>query len=139
MTDARTRVDELLDRLLAEHDPRGDPKEFLGARLGRGLASGWDPEGPGGSGPERGPQTVIEQRLGAAGAPNPARYNPLGVGMGAHVLMAHATPEQQHRWLRPMFTSEEIWCQMFSEPGAGSGMAAPAPPPAPPGGGCVGE
>ena len=124
MTDARTRVDELLDRLLAEHDPRGDPKEFLGARFDLGLAWVWYPEGLGGIGAERGLQTVIEQRLGAAGAPNPARYNPLGVGMGAHVLMAHATPEQHHRWLRPMFTSEEIWCQMFSEPGAGSDMAA---------------
>ena len=41
MTDARTRVDELLDRLLAEHDPRGDPKEFLGARFDLGLAWVW--------------------------------------------------------------------------------------------------
>src|SRR3990170_2315555 len=40
------------------------------------------------------------------------------------VLLAHGTPEKQHRWLRPMFACEEIWCQMFSEPGAGSDVAA---------------
>jgi alkylation response protein AidB-like acyl-CoA dehydrogenase len=44
--------------------------------------------------------------------------------MGAHVLIAHGTEAQQRQWLRPMFTGEEIWCQMFSEPGAGSDVAA---------------
>jgi len=39
------------------------------------------------------------------------------------VLAAHGTPEQRARWLRPMFTMEEIWCQLFSEPGAGSDVA----------------
>ena len=124
MTDERTRVEQLLDQLLAEHDPHGDKKEFLGARFDLGLAWVWFPEGLGGLGAERGLQTIVEQRLGAVGAPNPARYNTLGVGMGAHVLLAHGTREQQQRWLRPMFTIEEIWCQMFSEPGAGSDMAA---------------
>jgi alkylation response protein AidB-like acyl-CoA dehydrogenase len=84
----------------------------------------WYPEGLGGLGADRGLQTIVESRLTGAGAPNPARYNPLGVGMGAHVLLAHATEEQQGRWLRPMFTCEEIWCQLFSEPGAGSDVAA---------------
>jgi alkylation response protein AidB-like acyl-CoA dehydrogenase len=43
--------------------------------------------------------------------------------MGAGVLVAHGTDEQKARWLRPMFTTEEMWCQMFSEPGAGSDVA----------------
>jgi alkylation response protein AidB-like acyl-CoA dehydrogenase len=43
--------------------------------------------------------------------------------MGAPVLVAHGTTEQQRRWLKPMFTGEEVWCQMFSEPGAGSDLA----------------
>ena len=120
----QTLIESNLDALLADHEPAGDPVEFLGARFDLGLAWVWYPEGLGGLGLSRGLQTVVEQRLQAAGAPNPARYNPLGVGMGAHVLMAHGSVEQQHKWLRPMFTGEEIWCQMFSEPGAGSDVAA---------------
>jgi len=120
----QTLIESNLDALLADHEPAGDPVEFLGARFDLGLAWVWYPEGLGGLGLGRGLQTVVEERLQAAGAPNPARYNPLGVGMGAHVLMAHGSVEQQHKWLRPMFTGEEIWCQMFSEPGAGSDVAA---------------
>jgi len=124
MTVTTETVEEALDRLLSEHDPKGDPAEFLGARFDRGLAWVWYPEGLGGMAAPRSLQTVVEQRLADAGAPHPARFNALGVGMGAHVLMAHGTEEQQRRWLRPMFTGEEIWCQMFSEPGAGSDVAA---------------
>jgi alkylation response protein AidB-like acyl-CoA dehydrogenase len=39
-------------------------------------------------------------------------------------VAAHGTPEQKQRWLRPLFTGEEIWCQLFSEPGAGSDVAS---------------
>jgi alkylation response protein AidB-like acyl-CoA dehydrogenase len=113
-----------LESLLAAHDPAGDRAAFLGARFDLGLAWVWYPEGLGGLDAERGIQTIVEQRLAEAGAPNPTRSNPLGVGMGAPVLMAHGSPDQQRRWLRPLFTGEEIWCQMFSEPGAGSDVAA---------------
>jgi alkylation response protein AidB-like acyl-CoA dehydrogenase len=124
MTDDRHLVEERLDELLSANDPAGDPVEFLGARFDLGLAWVWFPEGLGGLGVSRKLQPIVEDRLAAAEAPNPAKFNILGVGMGAHVLLAHGTPEQQGRWLRPMFTSEEIWCQMFSEPGAGSDVAA---------------
>jgi alkylation response protein AidB-like acyl-CoA dehydrogenase len=43
--------------------------------------------------------------------------------MGAPTVVAHGTVEQMERWLRPMFTAEEVWCQLFSEPGAGSDVA----------------
>jgi alkylation response protein AidB-like acyl-CoA dehydrogenase len=43
--------------------------------------------------------------------------------MGAPMLETHGTEEQKVRYLRPLFTGEEIWCQLFSEPGAGSDVA----------------
>ena len=44
--------------------------------------------------------------------------------MVAPTLVAHGTDHQQQRYLRPLFTGEEIWCQLFSEPGAGSDVAS---------------
>ena len=123
-TEVRQQVEEALDRLLAEHDPVGDPVEFLGARYDLGLAWVWFPVGSGGLGAPRSLQTLVDERLRSAGAADPSRINPLGVGMGAPVIIEHGTAEQQKRWLRPMFTTEEVWCQLFSEPGAGSDVAS---------------
>jgi len=120
-----TQVDQLVDGLLADHPPTTTPEvEFWGAQYDRGLAWAWHPRGFGGLGLERRDQTRINQLLEAAGASTENRYlNLLGIAMGAGVLDAHATDEQKRRWLRPMFTTEEIWCQLFSEPGAGSDVA----------------
>ena len=118
-------VDDLVDELVAEHPPADTPEtEFWGAQYDNGLAWAWHPEGFGGLGLERRHQTRINQRLETAGASTENRNrNLLGIAMGAGVLDAHATNEQKKRWLRPMFTTEEIWCQLFSEPGAGSDVA----------------
>ena len=118
-------VDDLVDELVAEHPPADTPEtEFWGAQYDKGLAWAWHPEGFGGLGLERRHQTRINQRLETAGASTENRNrNLLGIAMGAGVLDAHATNEQKKRWLRPMFTTEEIWCQLFSEPGAGSDVA----------------
>lgn len=118
-------VDRLVDELLEEHPPDRTPEqEFWGAQYDKGLAWAWHPEGFGGLGLERRHQSRINQRLEAGGASIENRYkNLLGIAMGAGVLDAHATDEQKRRWLRPMFTNEEIWCQLFSEPGAGSDVA----------------
>jgi alkylation response protein AidB-like acyl-CoA dehydrogenase len=121
----RTRVEELVGRLLAEHPP-GDTSEtdFWGAQYDLGLAWVWHSEGHGGLGLPRRYQTSINRRLTEAGASIENRLrNILGIGMGAGVLATHGTDSQKKRWLRPMFTCEEIWCQMFSEPGAGSDLA----------------
>lgn len=120
-----TRVDELVDQLLADFPPDSTENiTFWGAQYDRGLAWVWHPEGFGGLGLARKYQSQINMRLEEAGASIENRYlNLLGIAMGAGVLDAHATDEQKQRWLRPMFTTEEIWCQLFSEPGSGSDVA----------------
>ncbi len=117
-------VAALVEDLLAAHDPRrSPPREFLGARFDAGLAWVWFPEGHGGLGLSQALQGVVEQSLRAAGARDAAERNVIGYGMAAPTVLTHGTDEQRRRWLRPLFTGEEIWCQLFSEPGAGSDVA----------------
>jgi len=125
-TDARTdekRVIELVDQLLAEHDPKGNKVAFLGAQFDLGLAWVHFPVGQGGLGLSPKVQRTIQERIASGGGPQATPRNPLGIGMGGPVVATHGTPEQIDRWLRPMFTAEEFWCQLFSEPGAGSDLA----------------
>src|SRR5690606_19279939 len=53
-----------------------------------------------------------------------ARFFMIGIDMAGPTLMAHGTPEQQARFLGPMLRGDEVWCQLFSEPGAGSDLAS---------------
>jgi alkylation response protein AidB-like acyl-CoA dehydrogenase len=118
-------VRERVESLLAEHDPRTTkPRAFLGAQFDAGLAWVHFPEGDGGLGLGPKLQKVVNEALVAAGAPTPFSRNPIGYGMGAPTVVAHGSEEQKRRYLRPLFTGEEIWCQLFSEPGAGSDVAA---------------
>ncbi|MCJ7672828.1 MAG: acyl-CoA dehydrogenase family protein [Acidimicrobiia bacterium] len=55
---------------------------------------------------------------------NLGRLNPLGLNLCAPALFAHGTEEQRCRFLPPIVTNEERWCQLFSEPGAGSDLAS---------------
>ena len=59
----------------------------------------------------------VEQELGPF---NLGRLNPLGLNLAAPALFAHGTEEQRLRFLPPIVRNEEAWCQLFSEPGAGS-------------------
>jgi len=124
VTDAdglRSQVAEFL----AAHDPAvGDPLDFLRARFDAGLAWVHYPTGLGGQGLPRSLQSVVDREFEAADAPtNHPERNGIGLGMAAPTILAHGTPEQRERWLRPLWTGEEIWCQLFSEPGAGSDLA----------------
>ncbi len=116
---------EALDRLLTDHPPADTPhQDFWGAQFDAGLAWVQFPEGRGGLGVNPRFQAVVNDAIvDAGGSISNRRNNVLGIGMGAPVLVTHASEEHQDRLLRPMFTCEEIWCQLFSEPGAGSDLA----------------
>ena len=110
---------------LASHDPAGMSRlEFLGARFDAGLAAVHYPPGLGGLGLPRSLQSAVDAEFAAAGAPGnqPERIG-IGLGMAAPTILAFGTDEQKARWLRPLWTGEEVWCQLFSEPGAGSDLA----------------
>jgi alkylation response protein AidB-like acyl-CoA dehydrogenase len=124
-TTAERRVLDRCEELVASHPPADtDATTFLGAQFDAGLAWVHFPEGYGGSGVEPGLQKVVNERLLAAGAPLAWGRNPIGHGMGAPTVVTHGSDAQKQRYLRPLFTGEEIWCQMFSEPGAGSDVAS---------------
>ncbi len=127
MTEAAVRdsIEDRVDRLLSGHPPAETrPEEFWGAQFDLGLAWPSFPEGMGGMGASPGQAAQATAALAEAGAPtdNVGR-NLIGYGMGAPTVAVHGTPEQRDRWLRKLFTAEEIWCQLFSEPGAGSDAA----------------
>jgi alkylation response protein AidB-like acyl-CoA dehydrogenase len=110
---------------LAAHDPAATPRlEFLRARFDAGLAWVHYPAGLGGLGLPRELQQLADAEFAAAGAPTnqPERIG-IGLGMAAPTILAFGTEEQKRRWLRPLWTGEEVWCQLFSEPGAGSDLA----------------
>jgi alkylation response protein AidB-like acyl-CoA dehydrogenase len=116
-------VDELVDRLLEENDP-ADAIAFRGAQYDLGLAWVWFPVGFGGLGLAPDIQRRVEERIRAAGVRADAlERNGFGIFLAAPTIAAHADDELKARLLRPLFTGEEVWCQLFSEPGAGSDLA----------------
>jgi len=119
------RVTALVDELLATHPPTSsDPVELRRAQYDLGLAWVWFPPGFGGLGLRPDVQRDIDQRLRDAGFEYDAvARNGFGIYLAAPTIVAHGTDELKSRLLRPLFTAEEIWCQLFSEPGAGSDLA----------------
>ncbi len=118
---------------IAEHHPGpaprgGDQAQFEFEReWQRELhRAGWAgvswPKEYGGRGASLTEQSIFGEELARAKAPRPA--NVLGLVMGGPVVIAHGTDEQKERFLEPILSAEEIWCQGFSEPESGSDLAS---------------
>jgi alkylation response protein AidB-like acyl-CoA dehydrogenase len=125
MTDtASSLVRDRTTELLEEMDPRSTPTEkFRSRQFDLGLAWVSFPEGSGGVAAPPGLQREVDRRIAEAGATPPSAPLFFGLTMAGPTLVTHGSDEIRHRLLRPMFTGEEAWCQLFSEPGAGSDLA----------------
>jgi alkylation response protein AidB-like acyl-CoA dehydrogenase len=124
MTDPTTLVSERVDKLLTELDPgSASQEEFRGRQYDLGLAWVHFPEGFGGLGLPPIHQRDIDNRLYAAGARPPGVRHFFGLTMAGPTIVTNGDDAVRERLLRPTFTGEEAWCQLFSEPGAGSDLA----------------
>ncbi|MDC0595664.1 acyl-CoA dehydrogenase family protein [Acidimicrobiia bacterium] len=123
--DSEELVNRRLEELIDFRTDGQDLQEFWGKQFDLGLAWIQFPEGSGGLGLNPKYQMIITERLRSEGISQQNRIaNILGVGMGAPTIIEYGTPEQIQKYLKPMFTAEEIWCQLFSEPGSGSDLAS---------------
>jgi len=124
MSGNSSSVDALVDNLLTSYDPRStDPETFRGAQYDRGLAWVHFPEHLGGLGLEPQMQRHIETRLREAGVAPPKSMLFFNLYLAGPTMVTHGSDELRRRALRPMFTGEDVWCQLFSEPGSGSDLA----------------
>ena len=122
-------IENAVQSFLADHDPTAmSDVEFRSHRYDAGLAWVHFPEGFGGLGLRPEHNRTVEKAMRAAGAA-PAEPTTFFSALAGPTIVTHGTDEQKRRFLKPMFTGEEKWCQLFSEPGAGSdfaGLAAKA-------------
>jgi alkylation response protein AidB-like acyl-CoA dehydrogenase len=102
---------------LAAH-PSPAPAELADAGL---VAPGWP--SPWGLAADPVHQLIIGQELEEAGI-DPQGHNPIGIGWAGPTVLAFGDEWQKERFLWPLLRGEEFWCQLFSEPGAGSDLAA---------------
>jgi alkylation response protein AidB-like acyl-CoA dehydrogenase len=97
-------------------------RAWQGALAGGGLAGVTWPKEFGGQGLGPIEQVIVNQEIGRAGVPG--ILDVIGIGMLGPCLIAHGSDEQKGRYLGPMLHGDEVWCQLFSEPAAGSDLAA---------------
>ena len=129
------QIGAALDDLLDRRDPNGSStvlgagsddleagRRFLGSLVDGGWMVPTWPSRHGGRDADAAEAALIETAMGGYAI---ADMYPYGVGLNlvGPVLLERGTPDQQDRWLRPIADGSEIWCQMFSEPDAGSDLA----------------
>ncbi|HUC38389.1 MAG TPA: acyl-CoA dehydrogenase family protein [Acidimicrobiales bacterium] len=140
LTEAEQRFASEARAWLAEHVPReagsadgaGDPSRLAEAvAAGRAwqkrlAEAGWVgidwPAEYGGRGASALEVAIFNTEYARSGAPQ--LVNRVGINLAGPTLLAHGTPQQCRRWLPAITTAEEIWCQLFSEPGAGSDLSS---------------
>jgi alkylation response protein AidB-like acyl-CoA dehydrogenase len=126
--EVRSWIQENLPEELRGH--RGGAQRFEGAPLREwsrklsdaGYAGLTWPEEYGGRGAPYSHQAILYEEMARAEAP--PHVGVIGLGMAGPTIMAHGTDEQKARYLQKILSAEEIWCQGFSEPNAGSDLAA---------------
>ena len=101
---------------LAEH-PRPTPRQLAHAGY---VAPHWP--APWGLAADPIHQLIIDDELARAGVQRPS--NAIGIGWAGPTIAYAGSEEQKERYLFPLLTAEEIWCQLFSEPGSGSDLAS---------------
>jgi alkylation response protein AidB-like acyl-CoA dehydrogenase len=109
-------------RWLGENLPAEAGHEWSRKMYDAGFAGLTWPEEYGGRGASYSHQAIALEEFARAGAPN--HVNVIALGMAGPTIMAHGTEEQKRRYLPKMLSAEEIWCQGFSEPEAGSDLSA---------------
>jgi alkylation response protein AidB-like acyl-CoA dehydrogenase len=123
--------DELRSWLADNHpgrEPEGDEAAFEFRRDWQRMLyeAGWAglawPQEYGGRGATLVEQAIFNEEVVRAQAPQVA--NVLGLAMGGPTVIAHGTDDQKQRYLQPILSAEEIWCQGFSEPESGSDLAS---------------
>jgi alkylation response protein AidB-like acyl-CoA dehydrogenase len=116
----RDRVEQFLDEFA---DLADDVAAFRGRQFDAGLAFVHFPIGHGGLNGTRGQQAIVDSALRGRKISTRKGLNPIGIGMGAPTVLAYGSEELKHKHLRRIFTGEDVWCQLFSEPGNGSDVA----------------
>jgi alkylation response protein AidB-like acyl-CoA dehydrogenase len=102
-------------------DDLTEARAWSAALADAGYAGLTWPEDAGGGGAPLTHQAIYLEETARAQAPH--HLSVIGLGMVGPTIIAHGTPEQRARFLRPILTADELWCQGFSEPGAGSDLA----------------
>ena len=119
--DLAKRTEELVEE---NRDILDDQFAFRGKQYDAGLAMVHFPEEYGGLDGNRGQQAVIDAVLRSHGVNyEDLRINPIGIGMGAPTVLAYGSDELKQKHIRKIFTGEDVWCQLFSEPTHGSDVA----------------